>query len=213
MRRKKTSKKKERKKGSNSEHQAGMETTESAGTVGNEEAAPELDSAHLDSALEDGPPDYQKLYNENNDKLLRVRAEFENYRKRVQREFAEIREQMKISTVYEFLPVYDHFQMALEHADQSEDVETLRQGMQMIQAEFERTLEALGIEHIDAVAREFDHEEHEATAEEPSANVQKGHVIRQWKSGFKANGKLIRPASVVVSSGPVSAQANDKDNE
>ena len=144
----------------------------------------------------------QQLLAQANERMMRARAELENYRKRIQREFGEIRNQVKLMTIQEFLPVFDHFRMALEHAAESDDVDALRQGMDLIYAEFERTLANLGVETVNAVGAEFNPNEHEAVAQEPSAEVPENCVIRQWKCGFRLNGQLLRPAAVVVSSGP-----------
>lgn len=146
--------------------------------------------------------DMEAKCRELNDRLLRTKAEFENYRKRVQREFAEIRQQTKNLTVEEFLAVYDHFQMALAHSDQTDDIVTLRQGIRLIQNEFDRAFSNLGIESLDASGQPFDPEVHEAIAQEASDMIPEGHVVRQWKLGFRSAGKLLRPATVVVSSGP-----------
>ncbi len=143
----------------------------------------------------------QKQLAEANDKFLRAKAEHENYRKRVQREFGEIRQTTKLLTVSDFLSVYDHFQMAMSH-DQTADYEALKTGMKMIQSEFNKALENLGIETINAEGQVFDPNEHEAVAQEASDTVPAGQVLNQWKSGYRMSGKLIRPASVVVSSGP-----------
>ena len=151
---------------------------------------------------DDTEPQPQLLLAQANDRMMRARAELENYRKRVQREFGEIRNQVKLMTIQEFLPVFDHFRMALEHAAESDDVQALRQGMDLIYAEFERTLANLGVETINAVGAEFNPTEHEAVAQEPSTKVPENCVIRQWKCGFRLNGQLLRPAAVVVSSGP-----------
>ena len=79
------------------------------------ETAPGMETA----AAEPSAPDTQALLVEANEKYLRAKAELENYRKRVQREFAEIRQYTKQATIEEFLSVYDHFQMALAHADET----------------------------------------------------------------------------------------------
>ncbi len=152
--------------------------------------------------------DIQKIMTEANDKYLRARAEMDNYRRRVQREFGEIRELAKASTIEEFLPVFDHFQMAMLHINENPDINTLKQGMDMILAEFHRTLESLGATALDATGREFDPNEHEAVAQEPSDSVPAGKVLRQWKCGYRIGERLLRPATVVVSSGP----AKDGDN-
>jgi molecular chaperone GrpE len=156
--------------------------------------------------------DDQARLQEANDRLLRTKAEFENYRKRVQREFAEIREQTKLLVIQEFLTVYDHFQMALSHAD-SDDLASLRQGMEMIHAEFRRTLGNLGAEEIEALGKPFDPETHDALAQEPSPEVPEGHVLRQWKAGFKLGERLLRPATVVVSAGPPDTHTDADERE
>jgi len=162
-----------------------------------------------DSAVEDP----QKLLDAARDKYLRSKAEFDNYRKRTQREFAEIREHVKLLTVQEFLTVLDHFQMAMDHADQSEDVATLKQGIEMILAEFQRTFENLGVAEVKSVGESFDPTLHEAIAQEPSEEIPEGHVVRQWKPGFTLGEKLIRPASVIVSAGPPATDTGDTADE
>ncbi|MDX9979098.1 MAG: nucleotide exchange factor GrpE [Lentisphaeria bacterium] len=154
----------------------------------------------------DTAPDYPALCEELKDKLLRHHAEFDNYRKRTQREFAAIREQAKAATIEEFLTVYDHFGMALAHADEQSSM--LRQGMDMILAEFRRTFENLGVEEMAVVGQPFDPNLHEAVAQEPSETVSEGHVLRQWKAGFRIGDKLLRPAAVIVSAGPAPKPAN-----
>ena len=139
---------------------------------------------------------------EANDRLLRARADLENYRRRVQREYEQVRYTAKAATVEEFLNVFDHFQMAREHAANDSDVEALRRGMDLIMAEFEKALAGLGVERVNAVGQEFDPTQHEAMAQQPSTDVPAGHVLQQWKSGYRLGERLLRPATVVVSAGP-----------
>jgi molecular chaperone GrpE len=147
------------------------------------------------------PPEIQAMVNDLTDKHLRAKAELDNYRKRVQRDFTEIRQQTKSATIQEFFTVFDHFQMAMDHVDEKADVATLKQGMDMILAEFKRTFENLGVEPINAVGKPFDPTEHEAVSQEPSTEIEEGTVIRQWKNGYRMGERLLRPATVVVSSG------------
>ncbi len=146
-------------------------------------------------------PDFQAQIAEMTDKLLRSRAEFDNYRKRIAREFGEVRDQAKQRTIGEFLNVYDIFILAVSHIETSSDIESIKQGMQMILAEFERTFESLGVKEVAAVGKPFDARFHEAVAQESSDSVPEGSVIRQWKPGFTVGENLLRPATVVVSSG------------
>lgn len=140
--------------------------------------------------------------NEAEDKFVRSRADLENYRKRAQRETAEARQAAKVGTVEQFLPVFDHFQMAMHHVGENSDFETLKQGMDMILNEFSRTFETLGVKQIDATGQKFDPNIHEAMAQEPSSEIPAGQVLRQWKCGYRLGERLLRPATVVVSSGP-----------
>lgn len=161
------------------------------------------------AAAEKAPaqPDFQAQIAEMTDKLLRSRAEFDNYRKRIAREFGEVRDQAKQRTIGEFLNVYDIFILAVSHIETSSDIESIKQGMQMILAEFERTFESLGVKEVAAVGKPFDARFHEAVAQESSDSVPEGSVIRQWKSGFTVGENLLRPATVVVSSGKAAESA------
>jgi molecular chaperone GrpE len=139
---------------------------------------------------------------EANDRLLRARAEFDNYRKRVQRDMADLRAAAQIGTIEELLPVLDHFNMAMAAANTSDDLETLRQGMNMIQTEFERRLESLGVNAFETNGQPFDPKVHEAMSTEASADVPADHIVSTWKPGYMFGDRLLRPAAVVVSSGP-----------
>jgi len=150
--------------------------------------------------------------NEAQDRFIRSKADLENYRKRVQREMTETREYAKLNTVEQFLPVFDHFQMAMMHVGENSDVKTLKQGMDMILNEFSRTFEALGVKQVDAEGQKFDPNVHEAMAQEPSDEIPEGHVKRQWKCGYRLGERLLRPATVVVSSGPAD-QKNETHKE
>jgi molecular chaperone GrpE len=148
----------------------------------------------------------QQQLKEAENRYLRAQAEIENVRKRAQRDVAAVRETTRSMTVEEILPVFDHFQMAMSHTEQNPDFNTLQQGMNMILAEFERAFETLGVKKIEATGALFNPEEHEAVAQETSDEVEEGRVIRQWKCGYRLGDRLLRPASVVVSSGPESTE-------
>jgi molecular chaperone GrpE len=149
--------------------------------------------------------DYRALYEQANDRWMRTRADFDNYRKRMQREVAESRFQVIMQTVAEFLRLHDQLSMALEHAQGAVDAPAIRQGLELTRAEFDRILAALGVTRIAAVAAPFDPALHEAISQEASAVVPAGTVLREWKAGFVLGGRLLRPATVSVSSGPAVA--------
>jgi molecular chaperone GrpE len=135
------------------------------------------------------------------DKILRVHAEYDNYRKRAAREMQAIRDNAKVDTITPILKVYDHFKMAVSAAETSDDMEVIKQGMTMINSEFSKSMEDLGITEVNAIGEKFNPNIHEAIAKEASEE-EEDTVIKQWQSGYMMNGKLIRPATVVVSSGP-----------
>lgn len=138
------------------------------------------------------------------DKLLRLQAEFQNYRKRAAKEISSARIVGLTETIVPFLQVFDHFNMAVIAAEKSDNMDAIRQGLGMILTEYCKALEELGVERIDAVGEIFNPEHHEAIAEEASEETEEGRVIKQWSCGYKMGEKLLRPAGVVVSSGPTS---------
>ncbi len=167
-----------------------------------EEAAETPPAAEAAAEAAPAEVDLKTQLDQAQERYLRARAEMDNYRKRVQREFGEIRNASKVMVVSDFLTVFDHFQMATEHAEKNGDFNTLKQGMDMILTEFRRAFESLGVEQVSAVGKEFDPTEHEAVAHEPSQEIPAGQVLQQWKCGYRMGERLIRPATVVVSSGP-----------
>ena len=147
-------------------------------------------------------PTPEEIIADLNDKLLRLHADFDNYRKRMAREANETRERSKIAVITEFLPVYDFYNMAMKHAATSDDVNAIKQGMQMILNEFKRALDSFSIKEIPTEGKPFDPRFHEAAKTEANENVPEGTIIAQWKPGYMMGERLIRPAMVVVSSGP-----------
>ncbi|MDD4099416.1 MAG: nucleotide exchange factor GrpE [Lentisphaeria bacterium] len=168
------------------------------------------ETATADSTPE---PDLAAELAEAKEKLLRLHADFDNYRKRIAREYHDVREKAKIAVIGDFLPVYDYFQLAVAHAEQNADFNALKQGMQMILTEFKRAFDNLGAQEINAIGQEFDAKWHEAVSQEPDEASPEGHVLRQWKTGFRLGETLIRPATVVVSSGPPKPPATEAVND
>ena len=156
-------------------------------------------------ALQQKQADNEATIAQLNDKYLRLRADFENYRRRMAKEFTEIREKASQQTVSEFLNVHDDLMMALEHFGQGADLDKARQGVEMILNEFQKAFDNLGVKRIDAVGQDFNPNLHEAVGREPTSEMEEGKVLRQWKAGFEMNGKLLRPATVVVAAAPPDA--------
>lgn len=131
------------------------------------------------------------------DKYLRAVAEFDNYRKRTLKEKAELLLNGSEKTVCAFLPILDDFERAI--ADKTEDVNAIKEGMQIIFNKFNKTLESLGVKKIETEGKDFDVDFHEAVAMVPGmGNDKKGKVIDCVQTGYQLNDKVIRHAKVAV---------------
>ncbi len=136
------------------------------------------------------------------EKLLRARADFDNYRKRVQREMGELAGSVKSATLSDLLPVFDHYQFAVQAMNSGSDYDSLKQGMNLILEEFERFFKNIGVQKISATPGEpFDPKWHEAVSMENSSEYNENQIVREMKSGYRVDDRLIRAATVVVSSG------------
>lgn len=131
------------------------------------------------------------------DKYLRAVAEFDNYRKRTLKEKAELLLNGSEKTVCAFLPILDDFERAI--ADKTEDVNAIKEGMQIIFNKFNKTLESLGVKKIETEGKNFDVDFHEAVAMVPGmGDDKKGKVIDCVQTGYQLNDKVIRHAKVAV---------------
>ena len=146
-----------------------------------------------------------KLRTENaelQDKYLRSQADYQNYRKRMSKDMAAMRNFAVIETVTPFIQLFDNFSMAVQAAKKSDNLDAIVKGLSMIDDQYKKSLDELNITRFDAVNAKFDHNLHEAVASENSDTVPEGVVIRQWNCGYKLGDQLLRPARVVVSAGP-----------
>ena len=131
------------------------------------------------------------------DKYLRAVAEFDNYRKRTLKEKAELLLNGSEKAVCAFLPILDDFERAI--ADKTEDVNAIKEGMQIIFNKFNKTLESLGVKKIETEGKDFDVDFHEAVAMVPGmGDDKKGKVIDCVQTGYQLNDKVIRHAKVEV---------------
>ena len=131
------------------------------------------------------------------DKYLRAVAEFDNYRKRTLKEKAELLLNGSEKAVCAFLPILDDFERAI--ADKTEDVNAIKEGMQIIFNKFNKTLESLGVKKIETEGKDFDVDFHEAVAMVPGmGDDNKGKVIDCVQTGYQLNDKVIRHAKVAV---------------
>ena len=131
------------------------------------------------------------------DKYLRAVAEFDNYRNRTLKEKAELLLNGSEKAVCAFLPILDDFERAI--ADKTEDVNAIKEGVQIIFNKFNKTLESLGVRKIETEGKDFDVDFHEAVAMVPGMGDDKtGKVIDCGQTGYQLNDKVIRHAKVAV---------------
>ena len=172
---------------------------EAAGTAAegtDEGEASEVDpSASLQSQVDALTREKTVLY----DQLLRRAAEFENYRRRVERERSDAYQRARVEVLVEFLPVVDNFERALSSLEDSGgDAEALRQGVELIHKQFKDALSKFGLEPVDAIGQTFDPHLHEAVTIEATDKHKENTVIEEFQRGYKIGDKLLRPAKVKV---------------
>ena len=136
-----------------------------------------------------------------NNKYLRLYAEFDNYRRRVNRDKEEQAKYGNESLVYELLPIIDSLELALKHA--SEELQTgLVQGVEMTLKELQRTLEKFGVSKIEAAGKEFDPSIHHAMIQVEREDLEEKMVAEELRTGYLYRDKVLRPSLVAVSVKP-----------
>ncbi len=136
---------------------------------------------------------------EQNDKYLRLAAEFDNYRKRTMKEKADLIKNGGEKTICAVLPILDDFERALQNMEKAEDVKAVYEGVDLIFQKFQKALTQEGLEKLNPIGETFDTDFHEAIALVPAPSEdQKGKVLDCVQTGYKLNDKVIRHAKVVV---------------
>lgn len=135
------------------------------------------------------------------DKYLRKVAEFENYRKRKEREVEEFWRRANADLIRKLLPILDDIERSLESARRDENFEALVAGIEMIYKSFLKLLEAEGVKQISAVGEEFNPEYHEALMQVEKEDVPPHTVVEEHQKGYLLGDLVLRPAKVIVSKG------------
>jgi molecular chaperone GrpE len=136
------------------------------------------------------------------EKLLRVQADFDNYRKRITKEKEDSIRYSNENLLMELLPVVDNFELGLVAAETATDPKSIAMGMQMVKSQLKRFLEDCGVQEINAIGSMFDPHLHEAVSQEVSSSVPDGSILSQSRKGYKLRDRLLRPAVVVVAHVP-----------
>ena len=132
-----------------------------------------------------------------NDRLLRLAAEFDNYRKRVERDRRDQADAAMAGALHDLLPILDNLERALQAATGA-DSTAYRQGVELIHRQMLELLRKRGVTTIEAVGTDFDPEIHQAVAHESSPEHREGEVMEELRRGYKLGDRLLRPAMVKV---------------
>ena len=137
------------------------------------------------------------------DAAHRAAAELDNFRKRTARDLQETVKYANAGLLESLLPVLDNFDYGMAAAKAESEGSNLYVGLSMVLRQVQDFLKDNGVEEISAVGMPFDPNLHEAVSQQPTDTVAEGAVISQTRRGYKLRDRLLRPASVIVSSGPV----------
>ena len=175
-----------------------MENTETAAALVPAEAAPltpeQIEELKTRAAKAD----------ENWDRLLRVTADLENFKKRAAREKQDAIKYANESLVQKLVPVLDNFVMALAATQSAaaDSSQSLQAGIAMVHQQLKSALTEAGLEEVDATGQPFDPNWHEAVSQQETDAVPEGHVVQQLRKGYKFRDRLLRPATVIVAKPP-----------
>ncbi len=131
------------------------------------------------------------------DRMLRIQADFENYKKRTQREKEDIAEYTKSELLKKLLPVLDNFDLALSHSS-TDNPEAYKKGVELVSKQLRDVLDSEGLKEIEAEGKEFNPNYHHGVAVDQNPDVEDQHVTEVFQKGYELNGKVIRPSMVKV---------------
>jgi len=133
------------------------------------------------------------------DKLLRKAAEFENFKRRTENDQLNLLTFAAESFIQKLLPVVDDFERSLEHVDEAQDINAIKQGLKLIYDKLMKVLDEQGGKNIDAIGNDFDVDYHEALMQRPDDSVEPHTVLDEIEKGYTYKDKVIRHAKVIVS--------------
>jgi molecular chaperone GrpE len=142
--------------------------------------------------------------NQLQEQTLRLRADFDNFRKRQLKEREETIKYANEGLLTDLLPVLDNFELGMKAAQTSTDAKTIAQGLSMVLTQLQRVLSDAGVKSIEAMGQPFNPNLHEAVAKKETTEAAEGTVLEQHRKGYQLHNRLLRPASVVVAQIPTS---------
>jgi len=149
--------------------------------------------------------DKAKKSDEYFDRLLRLQADFDNYKKRLEKDKIEFIKFANEEIIAEILKIIDDFERAVEAGKTKRDFDVLYKGIEMIHKDFKEFLKQKGLKEIEAQGKPFNPNEHEAMMQEETDAHPEDYVVEEFQKGYTFNGRVIRPAKVKVAKRPKGA--------
>jgi len=143
------------------------------------------------------------------DRLQRLQAEFENYKKRVLRDMGQLEERIVDREILDFIPLYDNLQRAFANYSDETDATSFVAGVEKIFAQFDQILKGKGVTPIPAEGEMFDPTKHEALLSVESSQ-EKNTILEEFERGYERNGRVLRPCKVKVSKGQLDTQEKEE---
>ena len=178
-----------------------MRKTEPTETADKADAVPVEIRDGAEDENDDGTSGLQADLDRFRDLALRSQADFDNFKKRAAREKEEAMKYANSSLLERLIAIVDNFELGLSAAREEGEKSPIFSGMSMVLKQLTDFLAENGLQPIDAEGKKFDPNLHEAIAHEANPKVPEGTVIRQTRRGYRLKDRLLRPSSVVVSSG------------
>ncbi len=176
----------------NAENSQAADTNDAAS---DNKAEAETENVAEDSAQED----FQAKYNELNDRYLRLMAEFDNYRKRTLKEKMDLTKYAEEDVLKGILQVVDNMERAIKSMETAQDMEAVKEGINLIYKKFQSFLESRGLKEVEAMGKELDTDLHEAVTKFAAPTEElKGKIMDVIEKGYYLHDKVIRYAKVVI---------------
>ncbi|MGG3506624.1 nucleotide exchange factor GrpE [Paenibacillus lautus] len=181
-----------------------LENTPNSGESGSAKEAvnPEQEIPVMDSADDAGSTELEKLQAEvleHQQRTLRVQADFDNFRRRTQKEKEDLGKYASSKLITELLPVIDNFERALQASEENPEFESFSKGVNMIFRQLESVLATEGLTAMKSVGEPFNPEYHQAIMQVESDEYEEGIVVEEVQKGYMLKDKVLRPAMVKVS--------------
>ena len=154
---------------------------------------------NLGDEASDNVTDWEAKYNELNNSYLRLNAEFDNYRKRTLKEKAELLKSGSERVLLDIIAVVDDFERALDNISKTEDIDAVKEGIDLIYSKFSNFLTKHGVKEIETIGHAFDTDKHEAVTTIPAQSEEdKDKIIDSIQKGYTLDDKIIRYPKVIV---------------